>query len=146
MVCEGSVVEGGALRESLIGYDCFVRAGAEVDGSMFMSGCEIGEGAKLRGVLADKNCVIEPGAHIGHDPTLDQYRFPFITPNGIIVLPKGTRVPVEGPIEFAQDIGELLVTDAATKDAVARTQIYPIMGDHHRHSYRSAGPGSTRSS
>ncbi len=142
MVCEGSVVEGGRLSESLIGYDCFIRAGADVEGSMFMSGCQIGEGAKVRGVLADKNVVIEPGARVGHDAELDRNRFPFITPAGIIVLPKGTRVPVDGPIEFAQDIGGLLVTDAATQDAVARTQGHPIIGDHHRHSYRSAGPGS----
>jgi glucose-1-phosphate adenylyltransferase len=146
MVCEGSVVAGGRLRESLIGYDCSIWAGAQVEGSMLLSGCDIGRGATIRGVLADKNCAVDPGAQIGCDPELDRQRFPFITAGGIIVLPKGTRVPVEGPIEFAQDIGALLKTDAATKDAVAATAMAPVIGDHRRHSYRSAGPGSNRSS
>ena len=55
-----------------------------------MNGCDIGARALLRGVLADKNCVVDPGARIGLDPEADRRRFPFVTENGVIALPKGT--------------------------------------------------------
>ncbi len=142
MVCEGAVIRGARLKESIIGYDCQIKSRSDIDRALLMSGTHIGEGAKMRNVLLDKNCVVAPGAQIGIDPEVDRTRFPFITESGHIVLPKGTYVPASGPIEFAQDIGSLLITDAATKDAVAATAMQPIIASRSRHSYRSAGPGT----
>ena len=144
MVCEGSIIRGARLRESLLGYDCSIDTNAHLDESMLMSGCKVGAGARLQRVLADKTCFIEAGAHIGFDPINDRKRFPFITENGIIVLPKGTRVPAQGPIEFASDIGELIFDDPSTKTALENVEVTPIISGHTRHSYRSVGPGTTR--
>ncbi|MCB9672096.1 MAG: glucose-1-phosphate adenylyltransferase [Alphaproteobacteria bacterium] len=144
LVCEGSIVQSAALHEAVLGYDCFVHANAHIVDSILLSGCDVGEDVRLKGVLCDKNCAFEKGARAGVDPEEDRERFPFITENGIIVLPKGTRVPKSGPIEIAYDIGPLLEKDSATRDAMAAFAGRYTLSHHNRHSYRSRGPRSER--
>ena len=122
----------------MLGYDCFVHAGARVEDSIVLSGCDIGAGAQLRRVLLDKNCKIEPGATIGLDPAADRERFPYVTESGIVVIPKGTLVPARGPIVLANDVADLLNNDAELKSAL-RPGTYAV-SMHARHSYDSAGP------
>ncbi len=107
LVCEGSIVASARLHEVVLGYDCFVHAGAHVRDSVILSGCDIGAGAQLNRVLLDKNCKIEPGCVIGEDPAADRVRFPFVTDSGIVVVPKGTIVPAKGPWVVANDVAEL---------------------------------------
>lgn len=140
LVCEGSVVQAAVLRRALIGYDCFIHAGATVEASVLMSGCDVGEGARLHGVLCDKNCVIEAGAELGVDPVADAARFPWISAKGRIVLPKGTRVPAQGPVEFAYDQAFLLERDPATRDRMAAFKGRYTVSARDRHSHTSAGP------
>jgi glucose-1-phosphate adenylyltransferase len=139
LVCEGTIIQGAALVESVVGYDCFVRTGASVQQSILLSGCSIGAGAKVRRVLLDKNCRIDDHAVLGLDPAADRKRFPFVTESGIIVLPKGTRVPAQGPIELAYDIAGLLCSDPATMDRMAETRDLWVRGTRGRHSHESAG-------
>jgi glucose-1-phosphate adenylyltransferase len=140
LVCEGSIVSSATLSEVLVGYDCFVHAGATVENALLLSGCDIGAGARVRGVLADKNCRVAPGAVIGHDAALDAERFPFRSDDGIIVLPKGTVVPAEGPIQLAHDIADLMMKDPDTSSQLAAFAGRYTISDHGRHSYVSAGP------
>ena len=140
LVCEGSIVQSSDLDEVLLGYDCFVHAGARVRNALFLAGCDVGERAVLANVLCDKNCRIDAGAQIGIDEDHDRERFPFITPNGIVVLPKGTHVPEEGPVEFAYDMAALLESDPATRDVMANFQGKYTVSTRDRHSYQSMGP------
>ncbi|TVQ90619.1 MAG: glucose-1-phosphate adenylyltransferase [Deltaproteobacteria bacterium] len=140
LVCEGSIIQSATVRESLIGYDCFIHAGAHVEGAIFLAGCDVGEEVTAHRVLADKNCRIASGTKIGVDPDRDRDRFPFISSSGIIVLPKGTFVPPEGPIEFAFDLAELLANDPATAEAMRAFEGRYTVSDHDRHSYTSMGP------
>jgi len=142
LVCEGSIVQSAALHEALLGYDCFVHAGARIRDSILLSGCDVAEDVQLDGVLCDKNCSFEHGARVGIDAEEDRMRFPFITKEGIVVLPKGTRVPRTGPVDFAFDIGPLLEKDPATRSAMSNFQGNYTFSDLNRHSYRSQGPRS----
>jgi len=144
LVCEGSIVVSATLQRALIGYDCYVHAGASVTDSILFSGCNVGAGAQIANVLFDKNCHIAPGARIGLDADEDARRFPFRTQGGIVVLPKGTIVPASGPIEFAGDIGHMLESDPATRDAMAAMDGHYRIGARHRHSYESSGPRYSR--
>lgn len=144
LVCEGSIVVGATLERTLLGYDCYVHAGAHVHDSLLLSGCDVGAGAIVRRALFDKNCSVDPGARVGVDPDEDRRRFPFITEEGIIALPKGTHVPAEGPIEFASDMADMLVADPATREAMARLDGNYRVGDQRRHSYESSGPRYSR--
>ena len=88
----------------------------------------------------DKNCTIAPGASIGQDPDEDRLRFPFITPAGIVVLPKGTHVPVDGPVQFSYDMVELMCKDPSTREQMAMFEGRYGISNRSRHSHESAGP------
>jgi glucose-1-phosphate adenylyltransferase len=138
LVCEGAIVASASVSESVIGYDCFVHAGARVHDSIILSGCDIGRGARIKRVLLDKNCKLEPGCVIGEDPELDSARFPFRTESGIVVVPKGTFVPVKGPCVFANDVAELLENDPELSEKLRPGSF--VVSMQNRHSYESAGP------
>jgi glucose-1-phosphate adenylyltransferase len=138
MVCEGSIISSAHLRRVLLGYDCFVHAGSVVEESIILSGCDIGSGARLRRVLLDKNCKIDRGTVIGENAEADRRRFPFVTDSGIVLLPKGTHVPREGPILLAADVDGLLRNDPEVRPLL-RDGTYEVSA-HPRHSFLSAGP------
>lgn len=140
LVCEGSIVANASLRESVIGYDCFVHHDAELDDVILLSGCTVGSQARLGRVLADKNCIIDGGAAIGLDPESDRRRFPFVSPAGVVVLPKGSRVPAEGPLELTPDMMFALRNDSATAAAMEEFADQTITDTSGRHSSDSAGP------
>jgi len=138
MVCEGSIVSSAHLEKVLLGYDCFVHAGSSVRECVILSGCDIGAGARLCRVMLDKNCKVEPGTIIGEDPEADHRRFPFVTDRGIVVLPKGTHVPRQGPIQLAADVDDMLRNDPETQPLL-RDGTYAV-SSHGRHSFLSSGP------
>ena len=136
LVCEGSIIASARVKDSVVGYDCFVHAGVVLDGTIAMSGCDIGRGARLRRVILDKNCKIEPGCIVGEDHAGDMQRFPFVTESGIVVIPKGTIVPAHGPCVLANDVAELLEHDPDIKPTPGTF----VKATQSRHSYESAGP------
>jgi glucose-1-phosphate adenylyltransferase len=138
LVCEGSIIASAHVSGSVLGYDCFVHAGAVVDQTLILSGCDIGRGARLHRVILDKNCKIEPGCVIGEDAASDAERFPFVTESGIVVVPKGTLVPAKGPCVLANDVAELLEHDPELADKLRAGSF--VVSMQSRHSYESAGP------
>ena len=140
LICEGSIVSSAVLRRVLLGYDSFVHAEAIATDSLLLSGVNVGAKARIHKVLADKNCSIEREAVIGEDAEVDKERFPFRTESGIVVLPKGTIVPTEGPICLTRDMAELLENDPVTQDTMATfAGRYEVL-DANRHSHMSSGP------
>lgn len=140
LVCEGSIVASARLKDALLGYDSYVHAGCDIEDSVILSGCDIGVNSRLRRVLFDKNCKIEPNTVMGYDEKADRERFPFVTESGIIVLPTGTHVPTEGPIQLAHDIEELLRHDPDTQERMEAFQGRYTISEVGRHSYISSGP------
>jgi glucose-1-phosphate adenylyltransferase len=138
LICEGSIVASASLREVVLSYDCFVHAGAEIVDSVVLSGCDIGAGSRLRRVLLDKNCKVEPGCIIGEDPIADRERFPFVTESGIVVAPKGSVLPARGPMILANDVSELIENEPELRSQL-RPATYAV-STQTRHSYESAGP------
>jgi glucose-1-phosphate adenylyltransferase len=138
LICEGSILSSATVAESVLGYDCFVHAEAVVRDSVILSGCDIGRGARLRRVLLDKNCKVEPGCVIGEDPAADAARFPFVTESGIVVVPKGTLVPAKGPCVLANDVADLLNNDPELAEKLEPGTF--VVSMQTRHSYESAGP------
>lgn len=140
LVCEGSIVSSAVLARALIGYDCYVHSDSRLRDVITLSGCNIGASSHLHNVLMDKNCAVAPGVQMGFDEAADRERFPFVTPGGTIVLPKGTFVPEEGPIELAQDMAVMLENDPATKDLMASFEGRYTVSRRERHSFESSGP------
>lgn len=140
LICEGAIVSSSEIDRVLIGYDSFIHPNCHVEDSVLLSGCDIGEGSRLRRVLLDKNCTIEAGTEIGYDAEADRARFPFISPSGIVVLPKGSVVPRQGPIRLAFDMADRMRRDPDTKQIMAEFEGRYDVTDRSRHSHQSFGP------
>jgi glucose-1-phosphate adenylyltransferase len=140
LICEGSIVSSSKLERVMLGYDSFIHPKCHIEDSLILSGCDVGEGAHLRRVLMDKNCMIEAGTQVGFDSAADRERFPFVGESGIVVLPKGTVVPKSGPIRLAFDMADLMRRDPDTKQIMAEFEGRYDVTDRSRHSHESSGP------
>ena len=92
MVCSGVIVSGATVRRSVLSPRVYVHSKALVEDSVLFSGVEVRGSAIVRGAIVDKDVFIGPGAEIGVDPKLDRERFT-VADSGVVVVPKGTRVP-----------------------------------------------------
>lgn len=84
----GARVESAHLESSVVGRHARVRSGARLSRSILLDRAVVGAGARLRGVIVDRDNVIPPGEVIGHDPARDRARFP-VSPGGVVVVPRG---------------------------------------------------------
>ena len=69
-----------------------VNSWADVDGSVLMDGVVVHRHAQVHKAILDKFVVVEDGASVGVDAELDRSRGFAVTPAGVTVVPKGTRI------------------------------------------------------
>jgi len=91
VVGAGSIISGGELRRTVASYDVHAGRDSVVENSVLMPSVRIGENAKIRNAILDKNVVVEPGASVGFDIERDRERFT-VSPGGIVVIGKGITV------------------------------------------------------
>jgi glucose-1-phosphate adenylyltransferase len=60
---------------------------------VLFSGVEVGRGAVVRNAILDKDVYVEPGAEVGVDIEADRAAGFTVSDGGIVVIPKGARVP-----------------------------------------------------
>jgi glucose-1-phosphate adenylyltransferase len=77
------------FSERGIAFDSVVGAGSI--SSVLMPSVRIGEGARIKNAILDKNVVVEAGATIGYDLDRDRERFT-VSAGGIVVVGKGVTV------------------------------------------------------
>ncbi len=92
VIAGGCIISGGLIRNSVIGRDVHVHAGAEIDDSIVFDNCNIGRRAKLRRCILEKNVKIPEGAVIGYDLEADKKNY-IVSDSGIVVV-EGTRTPL----------------------------------------------------
>jgi len=99
IVCEGSIISGGTVMDSVIGRGCRINSFSEVNQCVVMDNVTIGRGAKVFRCIIDKHVEIPAGDRIGFDPEVDRERFP-VTDDGLTIIPKNMRVelPEHAPI------------------------------------------------
>jgi glucose-1-phosphate adenylyltransferase len=84
LVSGGCIVSGNVLR-SLLFNNVRVHSFAKVQWSVLLPSVEVGRGARLNRVVADRGCIIPDGMVIGEDPVEDARRF-HRSPNGITLV------------------------------------------------------------
>ena len=94
IVSGGCILSGGVVRNSVLGRNVRVHAGALVEDCVIMDNCDVGRRAKVRGAILDKNVKIPEDTLIGYDLATDRARGYHITDSGIVVI-SGERSPVD---------------------------------------------------
>lgn len=97
VIANGTIISGAKVKHSVIFNNVFLHSCGDIDGCILFSGCNIGRNVQMRNVICDKYVTVEDNACIGCDLEQDARRFT-ITPGGIVIIPKGSIVPAEGPI------------------------------------------------
>jgi glucose-1-phosphate adenylyltransferase len=95
LLCDGAVISGARVRDSVLSPGVRVAGGALVEDSVLLDDVAVGEGAQVRRAILDKNVVVPPGARIGHDPEHDAEHYT-VSAGGVVVLPKGAEAALSG--------------------------------------------------
>jgi glucose-1-phosphate adenylyltransferase len=85
IVCNGCIVSGGKVRDSILSPNVRVGSYAEVSESIILDDALIGRHARLHKVIVDKRVEIPEKIEIGFDPEADRQRFA-VTENGVVVV------------------------------------------------------------
>lgn len=91
LICQGSIVSGGHVENSIIGPGSFVDHDAHVTDSILFPGVTIGPGARLHRCIVDKNVNVPEFSRIGFDAAHDAKQFT-ISDNGIVVIAKDQKI------------------------------------------------------
>ena len=86
-VCDGCIISGGRVQNSILSPNVRVNSWAHVEESILMENVEIGRHAKIRRAIIDKEVYIPSDTVIGYDIEEDRKRF-HVSPGGIVVIPK----------------------------------------------------------
>jgi glucose-1-phosphate adenylyltransferase len=88
IVCDGCVISGGTVKESILSPGVIVEKDALVEQSVIFDDVIIEPGAQVRRAIVDKKSRIRSGASIGYDAEADKSRGCTISDSGIVVVPK----------------------------------------------------------
>lgn len=88
LVCGGSIISGGTVRRSILGFNVRVNSWATVEDSILFDGVDIGRHAKIRRAIIDKRVHVPEGMEIGYDLEADRARGFTVTESGVVVIGK----------------------------------------------------------
>jgi glucose-1-phosphate adenylyltransferase len=92
ILCDGCIVSGGTVCDSILSPGVIVEREAVVEQSVIFDDVIIEPGARVRQAIVDKESIIRAGASIGYDRETDKRRGCTISDNGIVVVPKGMEI------------------------------------------------------
>jgi glucose-1-phosphate adenylyltransferase len=87
LITDGSIVSGGLVERSILGFNVRVNSYSYVTDSIIFDNCNIGRHARIRRAIIDKNVIVPEGAEVGFDVESDKKRFT-VSETGIVVIPK----------------------------------------------------------
>jgi glucose-1-phosphate adenylyltransferase len=91
LLSSGCIISGGTVFRSILSPRVRINEYAVVNDSILMDDVDVGRGARLNRVIADKGVRIPDGHRIGFDREKDSRDFT-VTESGIVVIPKGRTV------------------------------------------------------
>jgi len=92
IVANGCIISGADVDHSVLSSGVRIDNGSVLDRCVVMNSVRIGQHCVLRGVIIDKNVVIEDGVRLGVDYEEDKRRGLTISDGGIVVVPKGAVI------------------------------------------------------
>jgi len=91
LVSEGCIISGGKIHRCILSPNCRINSYSELTDTILFEGVKVGRHARIKRAIIDKNVEIPSGLEIGYDLEEDRRRF-FISPSGVVVVPKGMRL------------------------------------------------------
>jgi glucose-1-phosphate adenylyltransferase len=85
IVAGGSIVSGGRVQNSILGYDVRVNSFCEVTNSMLYNHVNVGRYSKIRNAIIDRHVQLPEHSVIGYDTEEDRKRY-FVSPGGVVVV------------------------------------------------------------
>ncbi|MFZ3123135.1 MAG: glucose-1-phosphate adenylyltransferase [Thermodesulfovibrionales bacterium] len=91
IVCDGCIISGGRVQNSVLSPNVRVNSWADVRDSVLMENVEIGRHCKIKKAIIDKDVSVPEGTVIGYDIESDRKRF-HVSAEGVVVIPKGVEI------------------------------------------------------
>ena len=88
MVCQGCIISGGQVRNSVLSPNVRIHSYAHVESSLLFAGVDVGRRARIRRAIVDKDVQIPQNITIGYDHEEDRRRGFTVTEQGIVVIAK----------------------------------------------------------
>jgi glucose-1-phosphate adenylyltransferase len=85
IVAGGSVISGGRVEQSVLGYDVRVNSYSEVHDSIVFNHVNIGRHCRIRRAIIDRHVNLPEGTVIGYDLEADRGRYS-VSASGIVVV------------------------------------------------------------
>ena len=81
----GSIVSGGRVKRSVLGYDVRINSYCEIENSIVFNHVNIGRYSRIRNAIIDRHVVLPEHTEIGYDLEADRQRYQ-VTESGIVIV------------------------------------------------------------
>jgi glucose-1-phosphate adenylyltransferase len=88
MVCQGCIVSGALVRNSILSPNVRVNSYSLVEDSILFDGVDVGRHCRIRRAIVDKDARIPQNTTIGYDLEHDRQRGFTVTDQGVVVIAK----------------------------------------------------------
>jgi glucose-1-phosphate adenylyltransferase len=85
VVGAGSILSGGRVTRSVLGYDVRVNSYSEIEHSIIFNHVNIGRHSRIRNAIIDRHVILPERTEIGFDPEEDRSRY-HVTDSGVVVV------------------------------------------------------------
>jgi glucose-1-phosphate adenylyltransferase len=85
VVGAGSILSGGRVNRSVVGYDVRVNSYSEIEDSIIFNHVNIGRYSRVRNAIIDRHVVLPEHTEIGFDPEEDRKRY-HLSDSGVVVV------------------------------------------------------------
>jgi glucose-1-phosphate adenylyltransferase len=85
IVAGGSIVSGGKVAKSVLGYDVRVNSYSEVDDAIIFNHVNIGRHCRIRRAIIDRHVDLPEGTVVGYDLEADRSRYS-VSEGGVVVV------------------------------------------------------------
>ncbi len=85
IVSPGSIVSGGRVRNSILGYDVRVNSYCDIDSTLVYNHVNVGRHSRIRRAIIDRHVTLPERTEIGYNIEADRQRF-HVTDSGVVVV------------------------------------------------------------
>jgi glucose-1-phosphate adenylyltransferase len=85
IVASGSIISGGRVQRSVVGYDVRVNSYSEVEDTIVFNHVNIGRHCRVRRAIIDRHVSLPEGTVVGYDPEADRARYS-VSQGGVVIV------------------------------------------------------------